>query len=491
MAIAIEMPKMSDTMEEGVLVAWLANEGDAVSAGDVIAQVETDKATMDLEVYDDGVLLAKTIEEGAAVPIGALIAVLGKEGEDVSEVLAKYGQGDDGAAKASEATPSETDDAPDDAGQPKATPAKQPSTSPASGDGAEGAVPGYGTPGASGSPVQETTPGQESSASASASTSTASGDDSRVKASPLARKMAEGQGLDLSQIQGTGPDGRIVKRDVEAAAQGGQAKPAAPVQPAAQPVQPARPVQPAAQPTPQRAPQTVPADAYEEVRISQMRKTIARRLAESKFTAPHFYLTVDVAMEEAIAFRTHLNELGAKQDKAKVSYNDLVTKACATALRSHPMVNASYLEAEGVIRKHTEVHVAVAVAVDEGLLTPVVRHADRKGLAQIASDTRELAGRARDKKLEPSDWEGSTFTTSNLGMFGIEEFTAIINPPNACILAIGGIRDVPVVRDGEVVPGKMMKLSLSCDHRVVDGASGAAFLTDVKGYLEQPMTMLL
>ena len=228
----------------------------------------------------------------------------------------------------------------------------------------------------------------------------------------------------------------------------------------------------------------------QDVRITQMRKTITRRLGQS-FVLPHFYLTVDVAMEAAIAFRGEINGLTEAQGLAKVSFNDLVTKASASALRRHPFVNASYLEDEGVIRQHDGVHVAVAVAMPEGLITPVVRDADRKGLAQIAAETRDLAGRARDGKLDPSEYAGSTFTTSNLGMFGIDEFTAILNPPNACILAIGGIRDVPVVEDGAVVPGKRMALTLTCDHRVVDGATGAAFLGDVKAMLETPALMLV
>jgi pyruvate dehydrogenase E2 component (dihydrolipoamide acetyltransferase) len=230
---------------------------------------------------------------------------------------------------------------------------------------------------------------------------------------------------------------------------------------------------------------------FEAVPITQMRKTIARRLAESKFTAPHFYLTVEVDMARAVEARKQLNELAAAQDRPKISFNDFVTKACAVALRKHPSVNASYLEQEGEIRQHKVVNVAVAVAVDEGLLTPVIRNADQKGLAQLSEETRAFAEKARNRELQPQDWEGSTFTTSNLGMFGIEEFTAIINPPNACILAIGAIRDVPVVENGEVVPGKRMKVTLSCDHRVVDGATGAQFLADVKRYLEEPMNLLL
>ena len=450
MAIPVEMPKMSDTMEEGVLVAWLAKEGEEVNPGDVIAQVETDKATMDLEAYDSGVLLKHLVGEGDAVPIGALIAVLGKKDEDISEVLARYsGQGTPVAAEAPAAE----------------APARETAAVPA--------------------PPAQTAPEQKQPAQAGAASSgdgaAPSDDDGRYKASPLARKLAKDYGVDLSSVQGSGPEGRIVKRDIEAAAS--KPKPAAPAEDQA--------AEQAPTPAPVAAP-AAPSDApYESQRISQMRKAISRRLASSKFTAPHFYLTVDVDMEKASAFREQLNELAEKQQRIKISYNDLITKACAVALKKHPSVNASYLEQEGEIRRYQQVHVAVAVAMDEGLITPVIRDADRKGLGQIAEDTRSLAGRARDKQLQPAEYEGSTFTTSNLGMFGIEEFTAIINPPNACILAIGAIRDVPVVKGGEVVPGKRMKLTLSCDHRIVDGATGAQFLATVQQYLEEPLNLLL
>ncbi len=436
MAIPVEMPKMSDTMEEGVLVSWLAEEGAPVAAGDVIAQVETDKATMDLEVYDDGVLLKRVAGEGDSIAIGGLIAILGKAGEDISSVLARYGEGAAAPAAA-----------------PAASPAPVAEVAPASGDGAAAPV---AIPAASGG-----------------------AGNGRAKASPLARRMAKEHGLNLATVSGSGPDGRIVRRDIESLI-GGSAPVAAPVQ---EPVQQVQAV--AQQPSP------VAGAAYDAIPLSQMRKAISRRLSESKFTAPHFYLQIDVDMDGAVAFRKQLNELALAQDKQKVSFNDLITKACALALRDHPYVNASYMEKEGEIRLHNEVHVAIAVAIDEGLITPVVRNADNKGLAQIAAETRELAGKARDRKLQPHEFEGSTFSTSNLGMFGIENFTAIINPPNACILAIGGIRDVPVVKDGAIVPGKRMKLSLSCDHRVVDGATGAQFLNTVKQYLEQPMTMML
>lgn len=452
MAIAVEMPKMSDTMEEGVLVAWLANEGDKVAAGDVIAQVETDKATMDLEVYDDGVLLKRVVEEGASVPIGGLIAVLGKEGEDPSEILAQYGVDGAGppAAKEepSEEEPSEEEPSKEAAEQDRDTKAAQPAPG---GDGA------------------------------TAPAAPAPDDGGRIKASPLARRLAAERGIDLATLRGTGPEGRIVKRDVEAAGDGAEAPARAPAEET-----PRR----APEPAPRPAPAAVPAE-YESVPISQMRKTIARRLSESKFTAPHFYLTVEVDMARAAEVRQQLNALAEAQGRAKISFNDLVTKACAAALRLHPAVNSSYLEKEGEIRRHQAVHVAVAVAVEEGLLTPVIRHADRKGLAQIAEETRALAEKARNRQLQPQDWEGSTFTTSNLGMFGIEEFTAIINPPNACILAIGAIREVPVVQDGAVTVGQRMRITLSCDHRAVDGATGARFLADVKRFLEEPMHLLL
>ena len=430
MPIPVEMPKMSDTMEEGVLVAWLAEEGDAVSSGDIIAQVETDKATMDLEVYDDGVLLKKVIPAGAAVPIGGLIAVLGKAGEDISVLLAGY----DGAAGApAEASTSEA-------------------PVPPAGDGA----------------VQPAAPDAESD-------TTSAGDDGRLKSSPLARRLADEHGIVLQQVAGSGPEGRIVKRDVEAAIR--RHTPAPGVS------------------SGYRMPTTMiemPAeDVSEAVRLSQMRKTIARRLSESKFTSPHFYLTVDVDVERAVAARARINKQAEAAGGVKISFNDFVTKACALALRVHPAVNASWGEQEGVVLQHRHAHVAVAVAIDDGLVTPVIRHADRKGLAQIATETRELAKRARDRALQPEDWEGSTFTTSNLGMYGVEEFTAIINPPNACILAVGAIRDEAVVKEGAVVPGKRMKLTLSSDHRVVDGAVAAAFIGTVRSHIEEPLSMLL
>lgn len=447
MAIPVEMPKMSDTMEEGVVVAWMAEEGQEVSAGDVIAQVETDKATMDLEVYDDGVLLKQVIEEGDAVPIGGLIAILGKKDEDISDILARYsGSGDGTAAPApSGAEPTETED---DASTDSSVDAS----------------------------IEEMSPKSVAAIAVSGG---------RIKSSPLARKLARDHGIDLAGISGSGPEGRIIKRDIEARIGTPQIEVPQPV-PVTAPAPETVPVQ-----APARISLPLKDGGYESIRISQMRKAISRRLAESKFTSPHFYLTADLAMEKAVAARIQINEIGAAQELTKVSVNDLITKACALALREHRWVNASYLEDEGEVRLHSDIHVAVAVAVDEGLITPVIRNADRKGLSEIAAETRSLADRARAKDLQPEEYSGSTFTTSNLGMFGIEEFTAIINPPNACILAIGAIRDVPVVSHGEVIPGKRMKVTLSCDHRIVDGLRGAEFLATVKSYIEDPLAMLL
>ena len=440
MAIPVEMPKMSDTMEEGVLVSWLTDEGAPVTAGDVIAQVETDKATMDLEVYDDGVLLKRVAQEGDSIPIGGLIAVLGQAGEDVSVILSRYDGGAGNAAPAMDETSAQTVEA-----------------APPAGDGAV------------------------------ASLDMAYVDENgRVKVSPLARRMANEHGLSLMSIRGSGPDGRIVRKDIEHLIAAGKPMPV--VSPPATPVHETLPV---ARQTTQESGASVSGAAYKSIPLSQMRKAISRRLSESKFTAPHFYLTVDVDMKKVVTFRQQINDLAIAQGRDKISFNDLITKACALSLRQHPYVNASYLENEGEIRLHQEVHVAIAVAIDEGLITPVIKNADYKGLGQISSETRELAGKARDRKLQPHEFEGSTFSTSNLGMFGIEEFTAIINPPNACIMAIGAIRDVPVVKGDKVVPGKRMKLNLSCDHRVVDGATGAQFLNTVKQYLEEPMNLLL
>lgn len=424
MAIIIDMPKLSDTMQEGVIAKWNVKEGDTVASGDIIAEVETDKATMDVEVYDAGTVLKIMAKQGESVALGGIMAIIGKPGEDISALLG-------GAASTS--TPS--------------TPLS-PATAPAA------TTPAAASQSASFDPILGNL----------ATSTVAAVGSSRIKASPLARKIATDQGIDLSRVQGSGPDGRIVKRDVAS----GHAV-----------------TMPKAAVTATTPVFTAPSAADEDIRITQMRKTIARRLAESKFTSPHFYETIDIDMKQAIVAREQLNAIS----DVKLSFNDMVVKACAVALRRHPKVNTSWLEE--VIRINGSVHIAVAVAVEDGLLTPVIRHADQKGLRQISVETKDLATRARDKKLQPEEWEGSTFTISNLGMYGIEEFTAIINPPNAAILAVGAIRDVPVVENGMVVPGKRMKVTLSSDHRVVDGATVAQFLSTLKQLLEHPSSMLL
>jgi pyruvate dehydrogenase E2 component (dihydrolipoamide acetyltransferase) len=418
MAEIIYMPKLSDTMTEGVVAEWTKKVGDKVASGEVLAEIETDKATMEFESFFDGVLLHIGVEKGKAAPVNAVLAIIGKEGEDISALLA----GANTPQPAAEAV------APDPAPTTQPTPVAQPIAA---------AAP---TP-----------------APAPVAASNASG---RVIASPLAKKLAEEKGINIATVAGTGEAGRIVKRDVDHYV----------------------PYTPAQQ-TFNAAPAGV--ESYTEENVSQMRKTIARRLAESKFTAPHFYLTLDIDMDSAIKARKSMNQM----DGVKVSFNDMVVKAVAMSLKQHPTINSSWLG--DVIRRNHHVHIGIAVAVDEGLLVPVVRFADTKGLTQIGAEVKDFAQKAKDKKLQPSDWEGNTFTISNLGMFGIEAFTAIVNPPDSCILAVGGIKEVPVVKNGQVVPGNVMKVTLSCDHRVVDGASGAAFLQTLKNYMENPVNMLL
>ena len=425
MAEVIRMPRMSDTMEEGVIVEWLKKVGDKVEVGDVLAEVETDKATMELESFQEGYLLHIGVEQGA-VPVDAVLAVIGEQGEDFQSALDSVAPEPVTKEKSAEEKAPETP-SPVVNNPVAATEAPQPE------------------------PVTAVAVGESAPAG-------------RLKASPLARAMASEAGIDLKVLQGTGDNGRIVKRDIEAAIKSGvrSTPPAAPTVAA-----PAREVQ------------------YGEVPVSQMRKTIARRLAESKFTAPHFYLTLEIDMSKAWKDRKEINE----NPDVRISFNDFVVKACAMALRSHPAVNSSWLG--DTIRVNQEINVGVAVAVPDGLLVPVIRNADLKGMAQINTEVKELAGRAREKKLGLEEMQGNTFTISNLGMFGIEEFTAIINPPDSCILAVGGIIEKPVVRNGEITTARMMKVTLSCDHRVVDGATGAQFLQTVKEYLENPVRMLV
>jgi len=439
MAEVIRMPRMSDTMEEGNIVEWLKKEGDTVEAGETLAEVETDKATMELDSFFDGVLLHIAVPEGP-VPIDGVIAVIGEEGEDWKAAL----------EGASDAEPAEKEETP------------QTQQEPAMAESGNGqSVPEPATSG--------------------------SGANDRIKASPLARSMAKEAGIDLGSLSGSGDAGRIIKRDVEIAMQKQSAQPAA--APAAKPAAPQ--AVPEAQEEKEETQQVVPftfssgEDAYEDKPVSQMRKVIARRLGESKFSAPHFYLTIQVDMALAIAMRKKVNEYAP----VKISFNDFVIKATAAALRQHPAVNSSWMGDH--IRENKSIHMGVAVAVDEGLLVPVIRHADMKTLSQINTEVKEMAGRARKRKLQPEEMSGNTFTISNLGMFGIEDFTAIINPPDACILAVGGINEVPIVENGEIKIGQRMKVTLSCDHRVVDGATGAKFLQTFKEILENPVRLLV
>ena len=423
-ATLITMPKMSDTMQEGTIAAWLKKEGDEVKSGDILAEVETDKATMELESYEDGVLLHIGVTEGDSVEIDGVIAVIGEKGADYQTLLKAH------QAKASGAT---------ETAQPK--------------EDKKEAVSAEKTDAAAASKTDST----------SKSVETGSGN-GRVKASPLAKKMAEEKGVDIALVKGTGESGRIIKRDIES-------------------FDPSTVKAPAAQATESGV--AVGQESFREEKLSQMRKVIAKRLAESKFNAPHFYLTMEINMDNAITARKSMNEVAP----VKISFNDMVIKAAAAALRQHPNVNAAWQGDS--IRYNDHIHIGMAVAVDEGLLVPVIRFADNKTLSQIANETKSLGGRAKNKELQPKDWEGNTFTVSNLGMFGIEEFTAIINSPDACIMAVGGIKETVIVKDGEMKIGNVMKVTLSCDHRVVDGAVGSAFLQTFKNLLEDPVRMLV
>jgi len=418
----ILMPRLSDTMTEGVVADWHKKVGDMVKKGDVLADIETDKATMELESYKEGKLLYTGAQKGEKITVNELLAIIGDEKKvDVQKIVA--------ASKTK------------------------------------------GAPAAASTESKE----EPAAVSGSATTTTASpaqasfNGDGRVKASPLAKKIAEEKGIDLAKIAGSGDGGRVTKKDIDNFVPGSTpaSEPAAKAPAALIPTYPAGQV------------------SFEEVPVSQMRKVIAKKLSESKFTAPHFYLTMTVDMDKAVQSRTRINEVSA----VKISFNDIVLKAAAVALKLHPAVNSSWLGDK--IRINHHVNIGVAVAVEDGLLVPVVRFADTKSLSQIGAEVKDLAQRAKNKKLQPSDWEGNTFTISNLGMFGIDEFTAIINPPDSCILAVGAIQQVPVVKNGAVIPGNIMKLTLSCDHRVVDGATGSAFLQTLKGLLEEPLRMLV
>jgi len=422
MAEIIYMPKLSDTMVEGVVAEWHKKVGDSVKSGELLAEIETDKATMEFESFYDGVLLYIGIEQGKPTPVNALLAIIGKAGEDVSDLIKNAGTLPDAAAAAA-ATPAKTETVP--------------------------------TPSAA--PVVEKVAAVATAPKPVVASSNSNG---RIIASPLAKKIAEEKGVDLSFVAGTGEGGRITKRDVDHYI----------------------PYDAPQRPSTNTASQV---ESFTDEPISQMRKTIARRLAESKFTAPHFYLTISLDMDNAIEARKAMNA----EEGTRISFNDLVVKAVSMALRKHPGVNSSWLG--DVIRRNNHVHIGVAVAVEDGLLVPVVRFADTKGLAAIGEEVRTFAKKAKEKKLQPADWEGNTFTISNLGMFGIEQFTAIVNPPDSCIMAVGGINEQPVVKNGQIVVGNVMKVTLSCDHRVVDGATGSAFLQTFKQYMENPVTMLV
>ncbi|MBI3220822.1 MAG: pyruvate dehydrogenase complex dihydrolipoamide acetyltransferase [Bacteroidetes bacterium] len=411
------MPKMSDTMTEGVIAAWHKKVGDQVKSGELLAEIETDKATMDYESYNTGTLLYIGANAKEAVKINGVLAIIGEKSADWQTLLKAHEQKSSGATSVAAAAPKV---------------AAAPATT-------------------------------------SSNASTESSANGRVKASPLAKKIAKDLGYDISKIAGSGDHGRITKQDVE------NFKPAAASAPTAS----------AKSSAPVVLPSVVGQESFEEIPVSQMRKTIAKRLAESKFTAPHFYLTMEINMDKAIEARKSMNEIAP----VKISFNDMVIKAVAAALRQNPDVNVSWLGDK--MRKNHHIHIGVAVAVKDGLLVPVIRFADNKSLSHIAVEVKDLAQKAHDKKLQPSDWEGSTFTISNLGMFGIEDFTAIINPPDACILAVGGIKETAIVKNGQLVPGNVMKVTLSCDHRAVDGAVGAAFLKTLKGLLEDPVRILI
>ena len=542
MAEIVQMPKMSDTMVEGVIAKWHKKVGDSVKSGELMAEIETDKATMDYESFNTGIVLYLGAKEGEAVKINDVLAVVGNKGEDYSALLAGAKSASATSTKIEQpktesiATPTQTIDTSIDISGIKAEIVQMPKMSDTMTDGviaawhkkvgdavksgellaevetdkatmeyesynngtllyigakAKESVPVNGVLAIIGeknadwqtllkafqtksdggakptSEVVQQNNGSKSSIAAAPASPTHAGDE-RLKASPLAKSIAKEKGYDITKIQGSGENGRITKSDVEkfkpsAAQSAGATKTAASIV----------------------LPQIVGKESFEEIAVSQMRKAIARRLSESKFTAPHFYVTMEINMDKAIEARKSINEIAP----VKISFNDMVIKAVAAAIRQNPDVNVSWLGDK--MRKNHHINIGVAVAVKDGLVVPVIRFADNKSLSHIAIEVKDLAQKAHDKKLQPSEWEGSTFTISNLGMFGVEDFTAIINPPDACILAIGGIKETAIVKNGQVVPGNVMKVTLSCDHRAVDGAVGAAFLKTLKGLLEDPVRILI
>ncbi|MDY7394339.1 pyruvate dehydrogenase complex dihydrolipoamide acetyltransferase [Aureibaculum sp. 2210JD6-5] len=418
----ITMPRLSDTMTEGTVATWLKKEGDSVKEGDILAEIETDKATMEFESFYEGTLLYIGVKEGETAAVDSVLAVVGEKGTDVSSLIASI---KDGAFSKGD----------DKKAEKPATKKEEPKSQPQQ------------------TQKTETATKQE----ANVTTSESGG---RIIASPLAKKIAKEKGINLAQVKGSGTGGRIIKNDVENFTPGQAGSAAMPFVPSGQ-------------------------ENFDEIPNSQMRKVIARRLGESKFTAPHYYLNVEFNMDNAIAFRQQFNSV----PDTKISYNDMVVKAVALALKQHPQVNSQWFDDKMRINHH--VHIGVAVAVEDGLLVPVLKFADEQSLQQIGAKVKEYAGKARNKKLTPQEMEGSTFTISNLGMFGITDFTSIINQPNSAILSVGAIVQKPIVKEGQIVVGNTMKLTLACDHRTVDGATGAEFLLTLKGYIENPVTMLV
>ncbi|HEU5154254.1 MAG TPA: pyruvate dehydrogenase complex dihydrolipoamide acetyltransferase [Gemmatimonadales bacterium] len=440
MATKVLMEALSPTMEEGRLVEWKKKEGDTVSAGDVLAEVETDKAVMDLVARAGGTLLKQLVTAGTTVPVAEVIAVIGQPGEDVG---VEKPAGAKAAAPAAKPAPA-----------PAATPSPSPAAAAAPAPAAQVAAPPAPAPAPSPPAASSSRPSE------------------RVKASPLARKIATDRGVDLALVQGSGPDGRIVIKDLESARSGRAA--------------------PAAAPAAAASVVMAPGEAYRDVPLTQIRKTIAKRLVQSIGPVPTFYLTTEVDMERVWEAREALNAAGAKKgaegESPKISFNDIVIKAVASALRQHPACNAWWQEDH--IRYWNEVHVSMAVAVEDGLITPVIRYTDQKTLRQISTESRDLAARARERRLAPNEYTGGTFSVSNLGMFDIDQFTAVINPPEAGILAVGSIEQKPVVHEGQLVPRHRMRVTMSCDHRVIDGATGAAFLRTLKTMLENPLALV-
>ncbi len=413
MAEVVRMPKLSDTMEEGVVAEWHKKVGDTVESGELLAEIETDKATMEFESFQDGVLLHIGVEKGAAAPVDGVLAILGEKGEDVAAIL-----------KAEEA-----------AGSAPESPAEEPETASA--------------------PASQPAPAEEKSAPTPAPVQ--SNSNGRIKASPLAKKLAEDKGIDLGSVSGSGEGGRIVKKDIDNYV-----------------------------PSASSTFTTSSVESFEDTSASQMRKSIAKSLTKNQFSAPHFYLTVSLDMDNTIAARKSLNEVS----DVKISFNDIVIKAVASALKVHPNINTSWIEETKSVRQNHHVSVGVAMAVEDGLLVPVVKFTDQKSMSQISAEVKEFAGKAKEKKISLDELQGNTFTVSNLGMFGIEQFTSILNAPESCILAVGAIKQEPVVKNGELTVGNVMKVTLTCDHRTVDGANGAKFLQTFKQFVENPVTML-